>query len=291
MRAAVDPRDEQRVGNREVRDQPRRDRAAAGLDPPGPVEQQHRAAAPREIGRRGRPGRTAADHDDIEGRHHCHRLTPPAAQARRRRQPSAPRCDPCAAADARREHGRDEEQHGLAGEHRRIGERRRAEQMAREIGRAPCRASRRARRRSPAPRPTGPCACLRATRGRRRRGPSSSRWRRRRRRRWRRRARTPTRAAARPGRRAPASASAAERHAPRRGSRRSSRRAASRTAAAEAARDDARRGSCPTSTPPCWTPASLRRFARREAEDRAGERLEDQVLRAVGEHRRRRRRW
>ena len=64
---AVDLGDQQTVGDGEVADQARRDRAAAGLDPPGPVEQQHRAAAPGEIGRRRGSGWAAADHHDVEG--------------------------------------------------------------------------------------------------------------------------------------------------------------------------------------------------------------------------------
>ena len=43
----------------------RRDRAAAGLDAAGLVEEQDRAAGAGEIRRRGRARRAAADHDDI----------------------------------------------------------------------------------------------------------------------------------------------------------------------------------------------------------------------------------
>jgi hypothetical protein len=35
-------RHQQGIGDRKILDQPRRDRSPAGLDPPGPVQQQHR---------------------------------------------------------------------------------------------------------------------------------------------------------------------------------------------------------------------------------------------------------
>ena len=50
---AGDPGDDLVVGDGEVGDQPRRDRAAAGLDAAGPVEQRHRVAGAA-------PGRAAA---------------------------------------------------------------------------------------------------------------------------------------------------------------------------------------------------------------------------------------
>ena len=74
-------RDQEAVGDREVADEPRRDGAAAGLDPPRPVEQQHRPAAPGEVGGRRGAGRPAADHHRIEGLaivRHGHLLPTPA---------------------------------------------------------------------------------------------------------------------------------------------------------------------------------------------------------------------
>ena len=55
------------VGDREIAHEARRDGAAARLDAPGAVEQQHVAPGAGEIVGRGGAGRTAADHDDIEG--------------------------------------------------------------------------------------------------------------------------------------------------------------------------------------------------------------------------------
>jgi hypothetical protein len=59
-------RHQQVVGDGEVLDQPRRDGAAAGLDAPGAVEQQHRAAARARSWARWRR-RAAADHHHVEG--------------------------------------------------------------------------------------------------------------------------------------------------------------------------------------------------------------------------------
>ena len=59
--------DQQLVRDGEVLDQARRDGAAAGLDAPGAVEQQHRAAGAGQVVGRGRAGRAAADHDRVEG--------------------------------------------------------------------------------------------------------------------------------------------------------------------------------------------------------------------------------
>ncbi len=81
-----DPRDDLLVGDREVGDQPRRDRAAAGLDAPGPVKQRHPAARARQIGCRRRPGRPATHHHDIVG----HRVTPRARVAGGAAGPAAP---------------------------------------------------------------------------------------------------------------------------------------------------------------------------------------------------------
>jgi hypothetical protein len=58
----VDMGDEQRVRDREIADQTGRDRAAAGFDPARPIQQQHASALAREIGRRRRARRPAADH-------------------------------------------------------------------------------------------------------------------------------------------------------------------------------------------------------------------------------------
>jgi hypothetical protein len=55
-----------------AQDQARRDRAAAGLDAAGLVEQQDLAALGGEIGRRCRAGWSAADHDHIEGLNMAH---------------------------------------------------------------------------------------------------------------------------------------------------------------------------------------------------------------------------
>lgn len=58
--------DEEVVGDGEVLDGTRRNRAATGLDPPGAVQQQHAAALAREvIGCRG-TRRPAAHHDRVE---------------------------------------------------------------------------------------------------------------------------------------------------------------------------------------------------------------------------------
>ena len=109
--------------------------------------------------------------------------------------------------------------------------------------------------------------------------------RRRRRRRWQRRARTPRRAAARaaptrpvaarPGKRRRRGEAAADRPEP--------HDAEPRTADRRCRRP--RRASMPASTPPCCKPGELGGGARRQAEHQPGERLEDQFLGAVGEHR------
>ena len=60
------PGDEQALRHLELLEQPRRHGPAAGLDPPGPVEQQHAVAGAGKIpGRRGATG-AAAHHHDIE---------------------------------------------------------------------------------------------------------------------------------------------------------------------------------------------------------------------------------
>ncbi len=64
--------------------------------------------------------------------------------------------------DARRQRGGGDEQQRLEREHRGIGRRRRAEQRACDVARRGAEQAAEAARRSPARRPTGPCACLRA---------------------------------------------------------------------------------------------------------------------------------
>ncbi len=74
--------DQELVRDRELLDQFRRNRAAAGLDPPRPIEQQHVTPATGEVAGRGRPGRAAADHDRIEALcSHCDHPPPRPATA------------------------------------------------------------------------------------------------------------------------------------------------------------------------------------------------------------------
>jgi hypothetical protein len=63
---AANTSDQKRIGNREVADQPRRDRAAARLDPSGLVEEQHAVSGRGEVRGRGCSGRAAAHHHDVE---------------------------------------------------------------------------------------------------------------------------------------------------------------------------------------------------------------------------------
>ena len=56
---------QQRMGNVEILHQPRRNGAAAGLDPSGLVEQHHMIALASEIIRSSRTGRAAADHNHV----------------------------------------------------------------------------------------------------------------------------------------------------------------------------------------------------------------------------------
>ena len=64
---AGDPGADDAVGNGEVAHEAGRDRAAAGLDPARPVEEEHVAPAAGEVRRRGRSRGPAAHHDDVPG--------------------------------------------------------------------------------------------------------------------------------------------------------------------------------------------------------------------------------
>ena len=76
-------RNQQRVGDRVVADQPRRNRATAGLDAPGAVEQQNLAALPGQgFGCRG-ARRAPADHHCVEGFDRRHRVHPRSSGATR----------------------------------------------------------------------------------------------------------------------------------------------------------------------------------------------------------------
>ena len=65
--------DQHRFGNREVCDQPRRDRTAAGFDAPCPIEQQHAMAGAGQVIGGGGAGRATTDDDGVvvQGAHAC----------------------------------------------------------------------------------------------------------------------------------------------------------------------------------------------------------------------------
>ena len=189
-------------------------------------------------------------------------------------------------ADPGREHGR---RRGTAPPGRRRPARRpmpacRSTPRARSAATVP-RRSRRGRRRWPARRPTGPSARLRAASrpqparpiiepmAATAKAPLATP-----------RAKTEARSG-QPGPTRPAAASAEQHHRRGDAAADASRRAASRAAARRTCSRPAPRAIMPSRTPPCCTPESLVDFAGREAEDQAGEGLEDQVLRAVGQHR------
>ena len=282
IRRAVDPRDQQCVGDREVADQPRRDGAAAGLDPAGPIEQQHRSAraAPDRaaaVAPAGPPPTTTTSKVSA-----AVMLTVRRGRRRRRGRPG------------NRGVARPRQRHP-AGEHRprpgtgppgpaktsAVGDVGRAESRGR-VGGRPCPRSRRARRRWPGRHPTCPCARLRGPRGRAGQlhhradggdgegavGDAQAEDR----------GRSGQPGPTRPAAARPVSITAEARQPP-------MARRASEPQPAAPERAGQRHGDHASRTPPCCTPDELGRLARREAEDQAGEGLEDQVLGAVGEHR------
>ena len=129
-----------------------------GLIRPARSSSSDRTAAPRQVGRRRGAGRPAADHDHIEGLAHVPSPSPSADAdgIARRRLRDRPLARGRGLPDPGREAGRDEEQQRLGGEHRAVGQAGEPMQPAGEIAGQPCRQSRRARTRSPAPRPKGP---------------------------------------------------------------------------------------------------------------------------------------
>ena len=288
MRAEVTRATSSASGISKSCDQPRRDRAAAGLDATGAVEQQHRVAAARQIAGRGRAGRPAADDD----RHRRSRARTSLSSSGRARRGKLRRCWQALglAPASRRPTARPARRRsGTARPRRRRRSHRpttgRAEEIAREVARE--RADKAAEAEGDRLRraPQSHAHAFARVPGPRRQGPSSSRWRRPHRRRWRRRARTRTRAAAMPGRRGrqrPGSNSAsAEAMQPPMVQVRSEPKRRPPTVALPASATSI----MPSEHAAVLHAGQLRRFSRREAEDGAGERLEDQILRAVGEHR------
>ena len=89
------PRLQEVTRNREIADQPRRDRAAARLDASAPVEKRNLAAPAREIVGRSRASGTSADNDEIENLLVIdHGM--PFLMVRRQGRPAAPvHSDPC----------------------------------------------------------------------------------------------------------------------------------------------------------------------------------------------------
>jgi len=81
--SAGGPRDQLLIGHGVISDEPRRDRAAAGLDPTRAIEQRHPAPAARQLMGCGRSGRTAADHHRIEDLFGLHPVHPRPALATR----------------------------------------------------------------------------------------------------------------------------------------------------------------------------------------------------------------
>ncbi len=147
----------------------RRDGAAAGLDAPGAVEQQHRAARAgpgrsrpsRRTGRR-RPRRRRRSAMRGHARHPA--LVRQATRSRRRGASRASRGVRADAARASTAATRNSTRLDGEDDARRRAPASRAASRARSTA-SRARRSRRGRRRPPAPRPTGPCARLRATRG------------------------------------------------------------------------------------------------------------------------------
>ncbi len=74
----VDAGDQQMIGNLEIADQPRRNSAAARLDAPGAIKQQHLPPELGEVVRGGRAGRSSTDDHHIECFGSCHHPAPPA---------------------------------------------------------------------------------------------------------------------------------------------------------------------------------------------------------------------
>ena len=72
-----DPGRQKIIRDREIRDQPRRDRSSARFDPAAALQQQNRLSRPGQFRCRGRPRWAAADNDRVESLEFRHHAAPP----------------------------------------------------------------------------------------------------------------------------------------------------------------------------------------------------------------------
>ena len=283
-------RDQQVRRDLEVGDQARRDRAAARLDAPGAVEQQHAVAALRQLVGGGGAGRTAADDDGVVGFVGAvltHDRSSAVDTPARTGKASAPVTTCCVAGRAMRAASRAEATNSSAssGKDDGVGRTGRAEHGARDVGHRGADHAAAGKGDGLRRAPQAHARAFAGVRGRDRPAPSSSRWRRSRTPRWPRRARRRWHAAASRARRRsrrtarPPSATHEARQPHTVHTRSEPKRDAEQAPPGQRGEQHARQRAAVLHA------RQLRRLARREAEHHAGERLEDQVLRAVGQHR------